>query len=157
MEAIYIVSIPNYDISDMEGIIKRGVFAQVFNETSIETIPRVVEIKNEGHREYIIDKVEQSVRDIEKKERRREQVRMAQRRFQEKKKKQEAEEEAVNSVDISEWTLLFGKYKGETYESIWENNPSYLKWLFKQGVWDNTDYPSNAIIKNYIKTNYIDN
>lgn len=140
----------------MDEIIKRGVMKQVFEETSIETRPRVVEIKNEGHREYIIDKVEQSIRDIEKIERRRKQLRDGQKRFQEKKKKQEAEEEAINSVDISNWTLLFGRYKGETYESIWNNNPVYLKWLFNQGVWDNTDYPSNAIIKNYIKTNYID-
>lgn len=30
---------------------------------------------------------------------------------------------------LGETTVLFGKYKGETWQTVWENDPVYIRWV----------------------------
>ena len=76
--------------------------------------------KNKSEKEKEMDKKEKKER-IEYEERKiKEQIEK-----DEKKKKEKIEE-------VGTWTILFGKYKGQTFNEIFEKDEKYLKWCYEK-------------------------
>jgi hypothetical protein len=36
-----------------------------------------------------------------------------------------------NNIDyVANWVINYGKYRGQTYGWIWDNDPNYARWLY---------------------------
>lgn len=59
-------------------------------------------------------------------------------------------------VDVSKWTMKFGKYKGKTFKDLIDEEPKYCKWLLEKRIFDTDDekyMKSNTSIIKFLQDN----
>lgn len=140
-EALFLLILkqsPNHKVAELDSIIKSLLTNGFDKYFKSKPNDKALQLYNEVIKPLLVGPEQ-----LEEIARHREQTRLIQQR-----------QNLMKRVErVADWTLKFGKYKQLTYYEVLHSDPSYLKFIYDKGRWNNESFPENRFIKEYVESN----